>query len=277
MEIARTMIQSYNSLGYHAYNVASHDFPGGLERVRELESIANFPFLSANLLDSATQQPLFKPYIIKKISGKKFGIIGVTSQPKAPVKGVMIADIAQSINKYLPEIRKKSDYIILLAYLERDDEMKLFAQNFDLDFILLSGSFRYSRNLENKNGMLVARCGNIGKYIGIVRFNLQTQDQHLTDISNLVVQISYAEKRMQSFKSAAKDTPLEEFYARDPNILRTIKSLKTQIHILKSEIQSAKNPVTYELIALDKSIPDDPEYRSVLKELEQRITRLQSP
>jgi len=251
MEIARTMIQSYNSLGYHAYNVASHDFPGGLERVRELESIANFPFLSANLLDSATQQPLFKPYIIKKISGKKFGI--------------------------MPEIRKKSDYIILLAYLERDDEMKLFAQNFDLDFILLSGSFRYSRNLENKNGMLVARCGNIGKYIGIVRFNQQTPDQHLTDISNLMVQISYAEKRMQSFKSAAKDTPLEEFYARDPNILRTIKSLETQIHILKSEIQSAKNPVTYELIALDKSIPDDPEYRSVLKELEQRITRLQSP
>ena len=60
------MIQSYNELGYHAYNVSSHDFPGGFERVRELANSANFPFISANILDSASQEPLFKPYIIKK-------------------------------------------------------------------------------------------------------------------------------------------------------------------------------------------------------------------
>ena len=83
MEIARTMIQSYNKLGYHAYNVSSHDFSSGYESVRELANSANFPFISANILDSASQEPLFKPYIIKKVSRKKFGIIGVTSLPKA--------------------------------------------------------------------------------------------------------------------------------------------------------------------------------------------------
>jgi len=271
MEIAGTMIQSYNKLGYHAYNVTSHDFPGGYERVRELENSANFPFISANILDSTSRQPLFKPYIIKNISRKKFGIIGVTSLPKAPIKDVMIADIAQSINEYLPEIRKQVDYIVLLAYLERDDEMELFAQQLDVDFVLLSGSFRYSRNLENKKGMLVARCGNIGKYIGILKFNLQDSNRQLTDISNLMVQMNYAEKRMNSFKSAAQDRPLEEFYAGDPNILRTIKSLKTQMQILQDEIQTAKNPVTYDLIGLDESIPDKPEIRAKLDELNQKL------
>ncbi|MDO9547429.1 MAG: hypothetical protein Q7J65_00495 [Candidatus Marinimicrobia bacterium] len=276
IEIGRTMIQSYNKLGYDAYNVSSHDFPGGFKRVRELENSADFPFISANILDSVSQQPLFKPYIIKKVSRKKFGIIGVTSLLKAPIKGAIIGVITESINKYLPEIRKQADYIILLAYLERDDEMEFFTQQLDIDFILVSGTFRYSRNLENKKGMLVARCGNIGKYAGILKFDLKEPDQQLTDISNLMVQMNYAEKRMNSFKDAAQDRPLEEFYAKDPNILRTIKSLETQIQILQDEIQTSKNPITYDLIDLDESIPDSPEIRSMLNDLEKRITQIQS-
>lgn len=270
------MIQSYNKLGYHAYNVSSHDFAGGFEKVRELGNSADFPFISANILDSTTRQPLFKPYIIKKVARKKFGIIGVTSQPKAPIKGVKIGDITESINKFLPEIRKQADYIILLAYLERDDEMEFFTQELDIDFIVVSGTFRYSRNLENKKGMLVARCGNIGKYVGILKFDLQVPDQKLTDISNLMVQMNYAERRMNSFTSAVQDRPLEEFYAKDPNILRTIKSLETQIQILQSEIQTSKNPITYDLIEMDESIPDSPEIRSMLIDLEKRISPVQS-
>ncbi|MBN2601254.1 MAG: hypothetical protein JXR87_04620 [Candidatus Marinimicrobia bacterium] len=276
MEIGRTMIQSYNKLGYHAYNVSSHDFAGGFEKVRELENNAEFPFISANLLDSATQRPLFKPYIIKKVSKKKFGIIGVTSLPKAPIKGTMVGDITESISKYLPEMRKQVDYIILLAYLERDDEVEFFTQQLDIDFILVSGTFRYSRNLENKKEMLVARCGNIGKYIGIIRFDLQVPDQKLTDISNLTVQLNYAEKRMNSFKNATQGRSLDEFYAKDPNILRTIKSLETQIKILRDEIQSTKNPITYDLVEMDESIPDNPEIRRMLNDLEKRLTRIQS-
>ena len=276
MEIGRTMIQSYNELGYHAYNVSSHDFAGGFENVRELENSADFPFISANILDSASQQPLFKPYIIQKVSRKKFGIIGVTSLPKAPIKGVIVGSITESINKYLPEMRKQADYIILLAYLERDDEVEFFTQQLDIDFILVSGTFRYSRNLENKKGMLVARCGNIGKYVGILKIDLQVPDQQLTDISNLMIQVNYAEKRMKSFKDAAQGRPLEEFYAKDPNILRTIKSLETQIQVLQDEIQSMKNPVTYDLIEMDESIPDKPEIRTMLNDLEKRIPQIQS-
>ena len=276
MEISRTMIQSYNKLGYHAYNVSSRDFAGGFEKVRELEHSADYPFISANILDSTTHQPLFKPYIIKKVSKKKFGIIGVTSLPKAPIKGTTVGDIIESINKYLPEMRKQADYIILLAYLDRDDEIEFFTQQLDIDFILVSGTFRYSRNLENKKEMLVARCGNIGKYIGIIRFDLQVPDQKLTDISNLIVQLNYAEKRMNSFKNATQGRPLDEFYAKDPNILRTIKSLETQIQILQDEIQSTKNPISYDLIEMDESIPDKPEIRIMLNDLEKRINQIQS-
>ena len=269
------MIQAYNKLGYRAYNVASHDFAGGPDNVRQLANMAEFPFISVNLLDSATNKPMFKPYIIEKMGGKKFGVLGVTSTGKAPIKGVRVDDIINSVRRYLPEIRNQADYIILLACLNREDEIPLFKETLDIDFVLVSGSFRYSRNLENKNGTLVARCGNIGKYVGIVKFDIHKPDEDLTDISNLMVQMKYAGKRMDTFKSATGDKSPEEFYANEPNILRTIKSLETQIQVLESEIRTAVNPVTFDLVDLDESVPDDTEIRSMLNDLGRRISRLQ--
>jgi len=271
LEIARTMIRSYNALGYQAYNVSARDFPGGLISLRELAQTANFPFISANIVDSSSRKPLFKPYIINKISGIKFGIIGVTSLPKAPVKGVMILDLNETLHKYLPEIRKQADYIILMAYLERDDEASLFEEELAIDFVLQSGTYRYSRNLENKNGMLIARCGNIGKYIGIIRFDLQQKGQSLQDISYLIVQKNYAEKRLRTFEKNAGDKSLEEYYDNNPNILQTAKSLENQIKIIESEIETVENPVTYDLIELDESVPDHPEFRARLNELDATI------
>jgi len=275
MEIALTMIQAYNKLGYRAYNVTSHDFAGGPNNVRRLANMAEFPFVSANIVDSMTQKPIFKPYIIEKVGGKKFGIIGVTASNNVQIKGLTIADIGKSIQSYLPEIRRKADFVILMAYLQRDDEIKLFAEQIDVDFILTSGTFRYSRNLNKKNGMLIARCGNIGKYIGAITFDLQDENRELTDISNVQIQLQYAEKRLNSFASAADGKPLEEFYADEPGILRTIKSLQTQIQVLNSEATSVVNPITYNLIELDKSVPDDPAIRSMLKKLGKRLSAIQ--
>lgn len=265
------MLRSYNELGYQAYNVSARDFPAGLTGIRDLEKVANFPFVSANIVDSTSRKPLFKPYIITNISGKKFGIIGVTTMPKAPVRGVMFTDMPAALHKYLPEIRKRADYIILLAYLEHDEETRLGGEEPDIDFILQSGTYRYSHSLENKNGVLVARCGNLGKYVGLIRFNLQQKNQPLQDISNLIVQKNYAEKRLQSFEKNAGDKSLEEYYANDPYLLQTIASLRTQTEIVQAEIQKVVNPVTYELIELDDSIPDHPKFRARLNELDVNI------
>lgn len=270
------MLSGYNELGYQAYNVSARDFPAGLTGIRELEKIANFPFISANIVDSTSRQPLFKPYLITNVPGKKFGIIGVTTMPKAPVRGVMFTDMLAALHKYLPEIRDRADYIILLAYLERDDETRLGGEEPDIDFILQSGTYRYSRNLENKKGMLIARCGNLGKYVGLIRFNLQQEDQPLQDISNLIVQKNYAEKRLKSFEKNAGNKSLEEYYANEPYLLQTIASLRTQTEIVQAEIQKVVNPVTYELIELDDSIPDHPKFRARLNELGKRINQIQS-
>ncbi|MBU4443979.1 hypothetical protein KJ656_02700 [bacterium] len=271
MKTARTMIEGYNAIGYQAYNVSSQDFAAGRIFLKELQQIAKFPFISANILDSLTRQPIFKPYIIEKVSKKKFGIIGITSKPAKMIPGIEIASPDSTLEKIIPELRKKVDYIIVLANLDRIAEKDFFEKTFDIDFVLISGSYRYSKNLEDKNSMIVAYCGSIGKYMGIIRFDLQNPDVKLTDVSRAEAQLSYARKRLDSFTEAAKGKPVEIFYANQPSLLSTIKSLKTQIQILTDENARVANPVFYDLIALDETIPDDQQIRAKLNELEQKL------
>lgn len=271
VETARTMIDGYNAIGYQAYNVSSKDFAAGINFIKELQQIAKFPFISANILDSLTRRPIFKPYIIKKVSKKRFGIIGITSKPAKIIPGIEIASPDSTLKKIIPELRKKVDYIIVLANLDRVAEKDFFERSFDVDFVLISGSYRYSKNLEDKNSMLAARCGSIGKYMGIIRFDLKNPDVKLTDVSRAGAQLSYARKRLDSFAKATKGKPVEIFYANKPSVLSTIKSLKAQIQILTNENAQVTNPVSYDLIALDETIPDDQEIRAKLNELKQKL------
>ena len=265
------MIDGYNTIGYQAYNVSSKDFAAGRIFLRELQQAAKFPFISANILDSLTRRPIFEPFIIKNVSKKKFGIIGITSKLVKMIPGIEIASPDSTLEKIIPELRKKVNYIIVLANLDRVAEKDFFEKSFDIDFILISGSYRYSRNLEDKNSMLVARCGSIGKYMGIIKFDLKNPDAKLTDISRAETQLSYARKRLDSFAKATKGKPVEIFYANQSSVLNTIKSLKTQIQILTDENARVVNPVSYDLIALDKTILDDQKIRAKLNELKQKV------
>jgi len=270
------MINGYNAIGYHAFNVAAQDLMGGLDFILEVQKTAKFPFISANLADSATNQLLFQPYIIHKIGKKRFGIIGVTTAYQIPIPGVKILPVDDVLKKIIKELRKKTDYIILLAYLDRNYENEFLSKSYDVDFVLVSGSYRYSRDLEDRNNMLIARCGNIGKYLGSVKFNLVNDKVKLANISGKLSQISYAQKRLDSFKETAGNKSLEEYYADQPSVLNAINSMKNQVEILSLEIQQAINPVSYELLELDENIPDDPAIRVKLDDLKKITDKIQN-
>jgi 2',3'-cyclic-nucleotide 2'-phosphodiesterase (5'-nucleotidase family) len=191
----------------------------------------------------------------------------VTSEYQIPIPGVKILPIEETLKKLIKELHKKTDYIIVLAYLDRNYENEFLAKNYDADFVLVSGSYRYSRDLEEHNNMLIARCGNIGKYLGFIKFDLVNDKLKLVNISRKVSQINYAQKRLDSFKDSAGDKSVEEFYADQPTVLNAINSMRNQVEILSTEINQAVNPVSYDLVELELNIPDDPTIRAKLDEL----------
>jgi len=74
---ARTILNSYNFMGYQALGLGPTDLQLGVETLQDLEKEARFPFLCANLVDKATKKPLFRPCIVVEVSGLRIGLYSV--------------------------------------------------------------------------------------------------------------------------------------------------------------------------------------------------------
>jgi len=68
-----------NEVGYNAASAGNHDFDLGKDVFINLTKIAQFPILSANLLDITTEKVFFyvKPYTIVERGSLKIGIFGM--------------------------------------------------------------------------------------------------------------------------------------------------------------------------------------------------------
>jgi 5'-nucleotidase len=80
----------------------------------------NFPVISSNIVDANTGNPLFTPYVIKKIDGVSVGFIGAVLKD-APtiivghnIVGIKFLDEAQTINRYIPEMKAKGAEVIVV-------------------------------------------------------------------------------------------------------------------------------------------------------------------
>ncbi|MHC4355359.1 MAG: multiheme c-type cytochrome, partial [Planctomycetota bacterium] len=96
-------------------------------------------FVSANVL-GPDGQVVFEPYRLVEFSnGYRCGIIGVAddSVPSESIgDGLSIAPAADAIAKYLPELKKKSDFIVLLAFADKPAMAELARQFFEVDVII---------------------------------------------------------------------------------------------------------------------------------------------
>src|SRR3989338_8176811 len=80
---AEPSFKGMNLLQFDAMTVGNHEFDNSLAVLREQESWAQFPFLTANVYDKAAQKRLFTPYIIKEVQGLEIGIFGLTTSDTA--------------------------------------------------------------------------------------------------------------------------------------------------------------------------------------------------
>ena len=87
-------IEAMNLLGLSLTSVGNHEFDEGEDELKRMQNGgchptdgcqdgtgfagAKFKYLSANVIDTRTGKPFFKPYAIRRFQGKKVGFIGMT-------------------------------------------------------------------------------------------------------------------------------------------------------------------------------------------------------
>ena len=135
-----SVIKAYNALGYAAAAVGNHEFdfgpagppatprspgddPRGALKARASE--AAFPFLAANLVDTATGRPVewtnVKPTVLVQAAGVKIGIIGVmtrealTATIASNVGGLSVAPLTETIRAQATALRSQGAAVVVVT------------------------------------------------------------------------------------------------------------------------------------------------------------------
>ncbi|SDP73575.1 bifunctional metallophosphatase/5'-nucleotidase [Lentzea jiangxiensis] len=125
------MAAAMNAIGYTAAVLGNHEFNYGLPVLRTFERQLEFPLLAANAVDVTTGLPAFQPYVVKTVwrtggPPLRVGILGLTNPgiavwDRAHVDGVLtFPGLVEQALHWVPEIRRKSDLVVVVAHSGAD-------------------------------------------------------------------------------------------------------------------------------------------------------------
>jgi 2',3'-cyclic-nucleotide 2'-phosphodiesterase (5'-nucleotidase family) len=178
-----TLLQAMKTLGYKAINVGERDLTLGYDDFMTRTKGLGLNFVSTNIVKQGTKDPIFAPWTIVNVKGTSgkpvaIGVLGVDRYTpvwqKAGPEGTNLgmAPPADMIAKYLPELRAKSDIVVLLAALSKEDARNLAKRFTDIDLVLGSYGGTYSTVEESEGRVGIYYTGNQGKRIGESRITL---------------------------------------------------------------------------------------------------------
>jgi 5'-nucleotidase len=116
-------IQAVNRMAFDVGTLGNHEFDrGGADALRMVNE-ATYPYISANVVDAETGEPVLPPYRVIERAGVKVGFIGVTTtaspyflldSAKRPYRWL---DLSESVNRWVPVLRRQGvETIVVLAH-----------------------------------------------------------------------------------------------------------------------------------------------------------------
>ncbi len=119
---AQPDFESMNLIGYDAMTPGNHEFDRPFSVLKKQEEIANFPFLSDNIVDESGKH-IFTPYIVKDFEGKKIAIVGYTTPdtpkitPQANTRGLTFRDPTTGPSELVKRLKQENNMVIGLSHL----------------------------------------------------------------------------------------------------------------------------------------------------------------
>ncbi len=171
-----------NLLKYDAGTVGNHEFDIGVDNLRQLVPLFEFPLIAADILDDQGQ-PIFRsePLIVEK-NGLKIGVMGVSCGEMTEVvapsrfKGLTNADQVEIVRRQAAKLDPKTDLMILITHNGVDNDMNLAEALAGSGVDVIVGGHSHSRLKKPRvqGDILVVQAGS--KWTNLGRLDLQVED-----------------------------------------------------------------------------------------------------
>jgi 2',3'-cyclic-nucleotide 2'-phosphodiesterase (5'-nucleotidase family) len=180
------ILKIYEKMGYDAINIGDTDLVLGVHYLTALSKKSKIPFISANLREKKTGQPVFEPYRIKQVNGSKIGIIGLLTPHLPPyLHKEMIGYIVEDPIKMAIEMTNgpmsHCDHIIALAHLNMM-EIEELAQKVPRIPIIIGGNDRSFVFPKQIHSSLWTQTDAFGLHIGRMNLGLKTGAKEFVDV-----------------------------------------------------------------------------------------------
>lgn len=192
------VLQAYGEFDFDAANISFNDLAYMNDLLKKDgydKRLDQYPFLSKVI--SANVQPTDgslnapAPYVIKEISLHrgdpgtfKVGIVGFTdgkptstTAKETQIAGFQIADPYETAKKVLPELKKKVNYIVALAYMTEDRAQTLATQNPEINSIVVAHQLTNMNDPQHFNQATLTVAYSQTKFLGELRVYLKNDGQ----------------------------------------------------------------------------------------------------
>lgn len=248
-------VRAYNELGYDAFNIGINDLAVGTAFLKDFESKAHFPFISANIVDS-DGNPIFTPYTIVDRNGMRIGIVGVTTG-NSYVEGIEYKNVLETARQMQQVLQPKTDFLVLMASVFNPDAKAIQGSDLRYDLILRTHTSRFSRYAKKVNEGYFIETGKQGKYLQFVTIHREVPTAPLINVSREKQRIDFIERRLDELRANTGDKSLEEAYADNKPTLDFIENLQNQKAELQEKIEESKNYMAIEVQSLGPKIQDN--------------------
>ena len=255
------MLEGFDKIGCDAINVGYQEFAAGHDMLMDLIAQTSTPFISANLLDPQTEEPIFEPYTIIKRGEITFGVIGLTDLVPDTIDQVLVDDYTITGNIYLSAMEGKVDIKVLLVNSDRSTYSELHEIFPAADLIFTSGSTFMTRPMmdQEEDGPFVFSSGREGRYLNQVDISLVDGSDRIINRSYYDAKVKYLKKRIDRYQDKDPGITLEKLYADQPNVLTNINKSRDAIERMENMLNERYNSINFQNVSMDSKINDDPE------------------
>ncbi len=126
-ESVHPMIMGMNTIGYDIVTIGNHEFNYGMDTTKKTVNTIKAKVILSNVYDTEGKR-LADPYVIMECGGIRIGFIGavtpnITKWDKRNLQGCRVTDPAEEINRIIGEIEDKTDLIIGVLHMDKDNEL----------------------------------------------------------------------------------------------------------------------------------------------------------
>ncbi len=249
---ARASAQAVDEIGIDAVNLSSFDLTNSVDSLLAIDRETSYPWLSSNLIWRDSGEFIFKPDTILSKGNIRIGVFGIMSNDFMGVtlfndnSTLKVLDPVETAEKEVTKLKKESDLIIALAYLNMDKTQELCEKVSGIDIVILSNNGYHNPSADHsaftpikKGKTLIIRCPDGGRVVGYIDLEIVNNS---TDFTEAPEQTHYNQKEDTNinYRREIGSTYKNYFFDLGPEIKEDIE-IQEKIDVFEKIIQAYKD------------------------------------